>query len=94
MKLNERNTLRGIGLQFFADPPADPPADQPTDPPSDPPAGKSYTQEQINNMMANEKRTARQALLKELGFDIKDDQNYKDAIKNIKATLDASKTRA
>ena len=94
MKLNERNTLRGIGLQFFADPPADPPVDPPTDPPADPPAGKSYTQEQINNMMANEKRTARQALLKELGFDIKDDQNYKDTIKNIKATLDAGKTQA
>ena len=104
MEQNERNPLKGIGLQFFADPapaapPADPPADPPApptpaDPPADPPAGKSYTQEQLNTMMANEKRTARQALLKELGFDIKDDKSYKDTIKNIKATLDAGKTQA
>lgn len=93
--------LKNIGIQFFADPPApsEPPAGNPAppapaDPPADPLAGKSYTQEQLNTMMANEKRTARQALLKELGFDIKDDKSYKDTIKNIKATLDAGKTQA
>lgn len=55
--------------------------------------GKSYTQAQINSMMANEKRTARQALLKELGFDVKDDQSFTDTIKGIKKTLDAGKTQ-
>lgn len=68
--------------------PAEPPA------PADPPAGKTYTQEQLNAMMANEKRTARNAILKELGFDIKDDKNFKDTMKNIKDTLDAGKTQA
>lgn len=55
--------------------------------------GKSYTQAQLNTMMANEKRTARQALLKELGFDVKDDKSFSDTIKGIKQTLDAGKTQ-
>jgi len=54
--------------------------------------GKSYTQAQINSMMANEKRTARQALLKELGFEVKDDQSFTDTLANIKKTLDAGKS--
>jgi len=54
---------------------------------------KTYTQAQLNSMMANEKRTARQALLKELGFDVKDDQSFTDTIKGIKQTLDAGKTQ-
>lgn len=97
-----REPLKGIGLKSFADPPADPPANPPAPPapadpppaPADPPAGKTYTQEQLSAMMANEKRTARQAILKELGFDIKDDKSFKDTMKNIKATLDAGKTQA
>lgn len=56
-------------------------------------SGKTYTQAQLNSMMANEKRTARQALLKELGFDVKDDQSFTDTIKGIKQTLDAGKTQ-
>lgn len=55
--------------------------------------GKSYTQAQINAMMANEKRTARQAILRELGFEFKDDESYNTTIKNIKQTLDAGKTQ-
>lgn len=55
--------------------------------------GKSYTQAQINAMMANEKRTARQALLKELGFEVGDDQSYQTTVANIKKTLDAGKTQ-
>lgn len=55
--------------------------------------GKTYTQAQINSMMANEKRTARQALLKELGFEVGDDQSYTDTVANIKKTLDAGKTQ-
>ena len=56
--------------------------------------GKSYTQDQLHAMMANEKRTARTALLKELGFDIKDDKSFKATMKDIKKTLDAGKTQA
>lgn len=55
--------------------------------------GKSYTQAQLNSMMANEKRTARQALLKELGFEVGDDQSFTTAVANIKKTLDAGKTQ-
>lgn len=55
---------------------------------------KSYTQAQINSMMANEKRTARQAILKELGYEYKDDKGFKDLIKGIKESLDAGKTQA
>ena len=60
---------------------------------TDPPAGQSYTQEQLNTLMAKEKRTARQALLKELGFDIKDDKSFTDTMASIKKTLDAGKTQ-
>lgn len=56
-------------------------------------SGKNYTQAQINSMMANEKRTARQALLRELGFEIGDDQSYQTTVANIKKTLDAGKTQ-
>lgn len=55
--------------------------------------GKNYTQAQINAMMANEKRTARQAMLKALGFEFKDDASFEETIKNIKTTLDAGKTQ-
>lgn len=58
------------------------------------PAGKSYTQEQLNTMLANEKRTARQAILKELGFEVSNPKDYKAAVKGIKAQLDAGKTQA
>ena len=99
MKQNKKNLLR-IGLQFFADPGtepgtepqpgADPGATEPT--PATPPEGKTYTQEQLNALMANEKRTARNAILKELGFDVKDDKGYKATMADIKKTLDAGKT--
>lgn len=57
------------------------------------PEDKSYTQEQLNAMMANEKRTARQAILKELGLEYKDDKDFKTQMANIKKTLDAGKTQ-
>lgn len=56
--------------------------------------GTQYTQEQINTMMANEKRTARQALLKSLGIELKEGEKYEDAINRVKGTLDAGKTQA
>ena len=57
------------------------------------PTGKTYTQEQVNAMMATEKRTARQALFKELGLEY-DDKSYKTSLENAKKTLDAGKTQA
>ena len=54
---------------------------------------KSYTQEQINSMMANEKRTARQAILKELGFEVSDDKGFTTTMAEIKKSLDAGKTQ-
>lgn len=54
---------------------------------------KTYNQAQVNSMMANEKRTARQALLKELGFDVSDDKSYTETVAGIKKTLDAGKTQ-
>lgn len=54
---------------------------------------KIFTQEQLSNMLANEKRTARQALLKELGFETTDDKSFADTLSNIKKTLDAGKTQ-
>lgn len=56
--------------------------------------GTQYTQEQLNTMMANEKRTARQALLRSLGIELKEGEKYEDAIRRIKGTLDAGKTQA
>lgn len=71
------------------------PASNPNPTPEPSPAGgKSYTQEQLNAMMAAEKRTARQALLKELGFTVEDDKSFKDTMAGIKQTLDANKTQA
>lgn len=88
-----KSKLRNIGLQFFAEPGGDP-GNQDGDSGNQGNQGKSYTQDQINTMMATEKRTARQALLKELGFEVKDDKSFKDTLKSIKDTLDAGKTQA
>lgn len=85
--------LKSIGLQFFADPPADPaPTDPPPnqDPPADPtPAPKTFTQEEVNRMLANEKRQGRNSVLKDLGID----PEAKDGVKAAKAVLDSHKTQ-
>lgn len=84
------NRLKHIGLQFFADPPADPPpTDPPAEPPADPPVGKTFTQEEVTRMLANEKRQGRYSVLRELGID----PEAKDGIKNAKKTLDDQKTQ-
>lgn len=51
---------------------------------------KTFTQEEVNRMLANEKRQGRQAALKALGLD----PNDKDAEKKAKAILDTQKTQA
>lgn len=55
-------------------------------------AGKTFTQAEVNQMMAGEKRSARFAILKELGYDVKDGK-YSDAVKAIKDILDSGKTQ-
>lgn len=58
-----------------------------------PPASKTFTQEQVNTLMANEKRTTRNALLKDLGYEVKDGAKVADVIATVKGILDAGKTQ-
>lgn len=98
----EQNTTRYIGLQFFAEPapPAEPtpppappaPETKPTTPPA--PAEKTLTQEELNSMLAAEKRTARTALLRELGIEVEEGKDYKENLANAKKILDSTKTQA
>lgn len=100
----ENDTLKRIGLQFFAE------GDGGDDGAGDNGAGgdegtggaggtgdngaggsqtKTFTQEEVNRMLANEKRQGRQAALKALGLD----PNDKDAEKKAKGILDSHKTQ-
>lgn len=92
MTLND-NLIR-LGMQFFAegDPGAgsdgnggngDPGATGGTG--TDP---KTFTQEEVNRMMAAEKRQGRASVLSELGYDPKD----KEAIAKLKALINGNKT--
>lgn len=49
---------------------------------------KTFTQEEVNTMMAAEKRQGKNSVLKELGLNPED----KDALKNLKTLLDGQKT--
>ena len=92
---NERKLIR-LNLQYFGDGDGgDPqPVTEPQNTTEPKNLEKTYSQEQINSMMANEKRTARQALLKELGYDIKDEKSFKPTLEAIKKTLDSTKSQA
>lgn len=84
-----------IGLQFFATDGAEGGAggeggDQNGQ--GDQGGAKTFTQEDVNRMMASEKRSARSALLKELGYEVKDGK-FSETITSIKQVLDASKTQ-
>lgn len=88
----DRNAMyRKIGLQFFAEP-AEGGGNDGGEGNQNPPA-KSFSQEQVNSMMANEKRTARTALLKELGYELKEGEKLSDVIGTIKGILDSGKTQ-
>lgn len=103
--MNEKSKLKGIGLQFFADG-GDPGAGGDGGNPEGGAGGaggsgggtggeggtqtKTFTQEEVNRMLANEKRQGRQAALKALGLD----PNDKDAEKKAKVILDTQKTQA
>ena len=54
---------------------------------------KTFTQEQVNGMMAAEKRSGRLAVLKELGYEVKEGAKASDVIASIKGILDSGKTQ-
>lgn len=100
----ETKEIRRIGLQFFAEPGEGGAAGGEgadggtggTGAEGGAAAGsapKTFTQEQVNAMMANEKRTARSALLKELGYEVKDGAKVGDVVATVKGILDQGKTQ-
>ncbi len=64
------------------------PESTPNDTSENKPIERTYTQDEVNRMMANEKRQGRQSVLKELGLNPED----KNAVKATKALLDSQKT--
>lgn len=94
-KYRNLSKLNGIGLQFFAEPNGGDPAggDPNGGDPEDPEEGnggsdKTFTQDEVNKLAAKEKRKGRNSPMRELGLDPED----KDAVKNLKAILEAQKT--
>ena len=98
----EKNTLRNIGLQFFAE---DGAGEDPGTGGSggDPEggeggqgegtggkSGKTFTQEEVNRLMKAEKESAKKALLKELG--VEDAKSAKEGLAKYKEILDKDKT--
>lgn len=92
MTLND-NLIR-LGMQFFAE--DDPGAGSNGNGGNGDPGAtgdpgtevKTFTQEEVNRMMAAEKRQGRASVLSELGYDPKD----KEAIAKLKALIDGNKT--
>lgn len=98
----EIKEIRRIGLQFFAEPGEGGAGGEGADGGTGgagaeggagSSAPKTFTQDQVNAMMANEKRTARNALLKELGYEVKDGAKASDLIATVKGILDQGKTQ-
>ena len=92
--MNKESLYSRVGLQFFAEPGSG----------AEGGAGgteggqgggtpKTFTQEQVNVMMAAEKRSGRLALLKELGYEVKDGAKASDVIAQVKGILDSGKTQ-
>lgn len=94
-----KNTLKGIGLQFFADGGEGDEGgsggseggeggegNQGTGGKS----GKTFTQEEVNRLLKNEKESAKKALLKELG--VEDAKSAKEGLAKYKEILDKDKT--
>ena len=68
------------------------PGSQGNDGVNNPAGSKTFTQEQVNAMMAREKNSARSAILKELGYEVKDGK-YQETVSTIKGILDQGKTQ-
>ncbi|WLR54841.1 hypothetical protein LC048_20970 [Mesobacillus subterraneus] len=84
--------LLRLNLQHFAegDPPPADPLGTGDPPPADPP--KSFTQEDVNNLIAKETKTTQEKLLKQLGID--DFKNAKDGLQKFKEWQESQKTDA
>lgn len=100
----EKNTLKNIGLQFFAEGGAgegsgtggsggDPEGGEGgSGEGTGGKSGKTFTQEEVNRLMKAEKESAKKALLKELG--VEDAKSAKDGLAEYKKILDKDKTDA
>ena len=100
----EKNTLKNIGLQFFAEGGAG--GDSGTGGSeggseggeggsgegTGGKSGKTFTQEEVNRLMKAEKESAKKALLKELG--VEDAKSAKEGLAKYKEILDKDKTDA
>ena len=96
-----KDTLKGIGLQFFAegaDGAGGSEGGQGEDKGSGDDkgtgsqSGKTFTQEEVNRLMKAEKESAKKALLKELG--VEDAKSAKEGLARYKEILDKDKTAA
>ena len=98
----EAKLLR-LDLQTFADPEPTPPGEptppaEPTPPPVDPtpadpePPAKTFTQEDVNSLVAKEAKKAQEKLLKQLG--VEDFNNAKDGLSKFKEWQESQKTEA
>lgn len=102
--LTYENTLKTIGLQFFAEGGQDKPnedlnGEDPKggDPRNNPPGeqnrgARTFTQEEVNRMMRDEKESAKKSLLRELGVD--DAKTAKEGLAKYREILDKDKTDA
>lgn len=92
--MNKESLYSRIGLQFFAEPSSGAEGGAGgTEGGQEGGTPKTFTQEQVNGMMAAEKRSGRLALLKELGYEVKDGAKASDVIAQVKGILDSGKTQ-
>lgn len=92
--MNKESLYSKIGLQFFAEPGSG--AEDGAGGTEGGQGGgtpKTFTQEQVNGMMAAEKRSGRLALLRELGYEVKEGAKASDVIAQVKGILDSGKTQ-
>ena len=92
--MNKESLYSKMGLQFFAEPGSGAEGGAGgTEGGQGGAAPKTFTQEQVNGMMAAEKRSGRLALLKELGYEVKEGAKASDVIAQVKGILDSGKTQ-
>lgn len=86
-----------IGIQFFAESGAEGGAEGGEGSQENGGSGgtppKTFTQEEVGRMMASEKRSGRMALLKELGYEVKEGEKFQDIVAKVKGILDQGKTQ-
>ena len=91
-----KNTLKGIGLQFFAEGGEGDPSTGDNGSEGEGikgtgnQSGKTFTQEDVNALLKKEKESAKKALLKELG--VEDAKSAKEGLAKYKEILEKDKT--